>query len=143
MPTGQISTLTTCSSNITHSSRAIGHNLQWPHGSIPERFGSEQIFIILCIITKYVESFPSGKATPEIVISRMWETLCRWGICRTILVDNGTQYTSNSFQEFCHMLKISVFQISAYMAHANMTERYNSTITDIIVTFISNHSEWD
>ena len=49
----------------------------------------------------------------------------RWGLPKTIVSDNGRQFTSTDYQNWCQMFGIHPFYISAYHAQANMTERYN------------------
>jgi hypothetical protein len=71
------------------------------------------------------------------------QVCCRWGVCKTIVADNGTQFTSGYFHEWCQARSIQPFHISAYHAQANMTERYNRTVKEMIVAFIERCKDWD
>jgi transposase InsO family protein len=77
------------------------------------------------------------------VTEKLWEVCCRVGTFRTLVSDNGSQFTSDHYFEWCKALQITPFHISAYHAQANMTERYNATIKNIIVSYISRCRDWD
>jgi len=93
--------------------------------------------------TKYVEIFPLRKATSENVVELLWKTCCRWGVPKTIISDNGSQFSSKLYFTWCKMLGISPFNISPYHAQANPTERYNQTIKNMIISTITRTKDWD
>jgi transposase InsO family protein len=90
-----------------------------------------------------VEMFPLRVATSEKVVEKLWEVSCRWGLSRVIFSDNGTQFTSKYYTQWCDKNGIVNFHISAYHAQANITERYNETIKSMIVTTINECRDWD
>ena len=102
---------------------------------------NKSILVILDVFTKYIELFPLRIATAKTMIPKFWETFCRFGLPKTLLFDNGRQYTSDAFHQFCSMLNI--FHISAYHAQANVAERHQKTMKSMIITFATTQSDWD
>jgi hypothetical protein len=99
--------------------------------------------VMVCGFSKYVELFPMKSPDANKIIDRIWQTCCRHGVFRTLVSDNGTQFTSKKYQEWCEAIGISTFFISAYHAQANMTERYNRTIKTMMVSYIERCKDWD
>ena len=87
--------------------------------------------------------FPLRKANSKSVIDKLWTVFCRWGVPRTIVSDNGTQFTSKEYQSWCSMIGLKMFYISAYHPQANMTERYIQTLKKMIVTTSDKIKDWD
>jgi len=104
---------------------------------------NEYILVVLDMFSKYVEIFPLRQATSRIIIDRLWEVCCRWGIPKTIVTDNGPQFTSKIFMEWCNVVGLIPFHIAVYHAQSNMTERYNETIKQMIVTNSIKSRQWD
>jgi hypothetical protein len=101
------------------------------------------LLVVVCGFSKYIEIFPLRSPDAKKVTDRLWQVCCRWGVFKTIVSDNGTQFTSGYFHEWCKSRGISPFHISAYHAQSNMTERYNRTIKTMIVSFIQKCRDWD
>jgi transposase InsO family protein len=104
---------------------------------------NQYLLVIVDIFTKYVEMFPLRVATSEKVVEKLWEVSCRCGLSRVTIFDNGTQFTSKYYTQWCGMNGIGNFHISAYHAQANITERYNETIKSMIVTTLNECRKWD
>jgi hypothetical protein len=88
-------------------------------------FQSQYLFVVVDMLSKHVEMFPLRQATSDIVIAKLWEVFCRWGVPKVILSDNGSQFVSKLYEKFCEGLGINTFHIAVYHAQANNTERYN------------------
>jgi hypothetical protein len=101
------------------------------------------LLVIVCGFSKYVEIFPLRSPDSKKVIDKLWQVCCHWGVFRTIISDNGTQFTSKNFEEWCLSRGITSCHISAYHAQANVTERYNRTIKAMIISFIERCRDWD
>jgi len=111
----------------------------YPKGSLQSTF----LLVVVDLFTKYVELFPLRNAKTETVTNKLWQVCCRWGVPRVILSDNGTQFTSSHYSEWCKFLGIKPFYISAYHPQANQTERYNQTLKSMIVATIDHCKQWD
>jgi hypothetical protein len=75
------------------------------------------LLVVVCGFTKFVELFPMRTPDAQKVTDRLWQVCCRWGVCKTIVADNGTQFTSGYFHEWCKARSIQPFHISAYHAY--------------------------
>jgi len=101
------------------------------------------LLVVICGFSKYVELFALRTATTQKVVDCLWEVCCRWGVFRTLVSDNGTQFTSNLYQKWCENLDIRTFHISAYHAQANSCERMNRSVKTCIMSYISKCRDWD
>jgi transposase InsO family protein len=101
------------------------------------------LLVIVDMFTKYVEMFALRRATSDKIIEKVWEVCCRWGVPRVIVTDNGSQFTSNIYLQWCQAVGVETFHIAVYHAQANITERYNETIKGMIVATINKCKEWD
>jgi hypothetical protein len=104
---------------------------------------NETLLVVVDMFTKYVELFPLRSATAEKIIDCLRQICFRWGFPRTILSDNGSQFGSNIYLGWCKANYITPFHIAVYHAQANMTERYNETIKQMIVTVIERSRDWE
>ena len=102
-----------------------------------------QCLVVVDLFSKWVELFPIRKATSQVIIARIKEVACRWGFPRHILTDNGPQFTSSLFKNWCKDVGIVPLFIAPYHPNANPTERYNQTIKSLIVSTISQCKDWD
>jgi transposase InsO family protein len=109
----------------------------------PGTYQSTFLLVVVDMFTKYVELFPLRKAKTEAVTDMLWQVCCRWGVPKVILSDNGTQFTSGHYSDWCRAPGIKPFYISAYHPQANLTERYNQTIKTMIVSTIEKCKHWD
>lgn len=89
---------------------------------------------------------PCASATGEEVVKLLYEEIIsKHGPPEHIVTDNGTQFTSNSFQELIRDLDIKHSTCCEYNPQANgMDEKFNGTLVQIIKNVIShNKKEWD
>ena len=64
--------------------------------------------------------------TNEKIIDRLADTFCRRGLPNTIKSDNGPQFKSNEFREYCAQHSITRQKVTAKWAQANgEVERQN------------------
>ena len=59
-----------------------------------------QLLIIVDSFSNWVEVFKTSNATSEFVISKLRETISRYGLVDVIVSDNGSQFTSDRFKIF-------------------------------------------
>lgn len=103
------------------------------------------LLVIVDYFTRWIEVFPMRTTTStnvaEILIN---EIFARYGLPRYILSDNGPQFVSNLFQEFCRIMTIKRKLTTNYHPQTNMSERVNRTLKPLIAIFAQNrpHS-WD
>ena len=108
--------------------------------------GSNQHTHLLVVVdnfSKFIEIIGLRKTNAGTIIEKLWSLFCRWGLPKTIISDNATQFSGKEYRGWCDMLNINPFFISAYHAQANMTERYNQTIKKMIITTSEKIKHWD
>ena len=85
---------------------------------------------------KWVEAETLATITEAKVQNFVWKNIvCRFGIPRTIILDNGCQFDSSGFRSFCSSLEIKNKYSSPGHPQANgQTEVTNRTLLKLIKT---------
>ena len=113
----------------------------FPTTSRQKRF----LLVIVDYFTRWVELF-AMRTTTSIDIAQILinEVFSRYGLPKYILSDNGPQFVSNIFDDFCRSCGIKQKLTANYHPQTNMTERVNRTLKPMIAMFAqqSPHS-WD
>ena len=80
--------------------------------------------------TKWVEAKPLIKITSEAVRKFFWQNIiCRFGVPKELTVDNGKQFDSQQFKEFCRSIGTKLMFASVYHPQSNgAMERANGVI---------------
>ena len=99
------------------------------HIDIAELKKGSYLFIVVDAYSKYLEVFPMTTITSTSIIKALESLFGRLGICDTIVSDNGTQFTSAVFEEFCKLNLITHLRIAPYHAMSNgQAERFVDTV---------------
>jgi len=71
--------------------------------------------------------------------------ICRYGACRTLISDNGSNFTSRLFEAVCATLKIRHVLTSPYNPKANPIESMHKGLGDFLSIFLNGDTEeeWD
>ena len=68
---------------------------------------SEVLLLAIDYFTKWVEAKPLAVIIEDKIWTLVWKNIvCRFGIPRMIISDNGRQFDSRKFKEFCVELRI-------------------------------------
>lgn len=71
-----------------------------------------------------LELFPIAHANASHAIKLLRDIFCRFGLPRQIVSDNGSQFTSAEFRDFCHKSGIKTIFTTPYHNRSNgMVER--------------------
>ena len=62
--------------------------------------GYHFLFVAIDKFTKWPEATPVVSITQGVAIAFLKSIVCRFGVPRHIIMDNGTQFTSRIFQEY-------------------------------------------
>ncbi|KAK4388840.1 hypothetical protein Sango_2221000 [Sesamum angolense] len=104
--------------NVNHQPAALMRPLESPCpfdqwgidlvGPLPQATGQRKFLIVAVdYFTKWVDAEPLAKISEKEVIKFLWRNIvCRFGIPRAIISDNGTQFSGNKFKEWCKGLAI-------------------------------------
>ncbi|GKD99985.1 reverse transcriptase domain-containing protein [Tanacetum coccineum] len=102
-------------------------------GPLPQASGKLK-FVIVAIdyFTKWIEAKPLARITGKDVKKFVWDNIvCRFGLPRIIVTDNGTQFVNDPFKGWCESLNIK--QMNTAVAHPqvnDLVERANKSLME-------------
>jgi hypothetical protein len=84
--------------------------------------------------TRWIEAKPLATSTSESVKKFFWQNIvCRFGVPRSLIVDNGKQFDSENFKEFCTSIGTKIAFASVYHPESNgPVERANIIVFSAI-----------
>jgi hypothetical protein len=93
--------------------------------------------------TKWIEAKAISSITSQNVQKFFWQNIvCRFGVPREITVDNGKQFDSQLFKNFCHSIGTKVMFASVYHPQSNgAVERANGLIFSAIKKCLYNQAK--
>ena len=93
--------------------------------------------------TKWVEVKPLATITEKNVCSFLWKSvICRFGIPRVLVSDNGKQFDNEAFRDFCNQLGIKNYYSSPAHPQANgQVEVTNRSLLKLIKTRLEGAKE--
>ncbi|GKB29233.1 reverse transcriptase domain-containing protein [Tanacetum coccineum] len=102
----------------------------------PARGGAKFVIIAIDYFTKWIEAKPLVKITgKEVVRFIMDNIICRFGLPRIIVTDNGAQLVNEPFKGWCTRFKIQQMNTSVAHPQANgLVERANRSLMEGIKT---------
>ena len=108
--------------------------------------GFKYLLSVQCYFTKWVEMYPLPDMKVETVADVLFrEFICRYGLMRQLVTDQGRQFESTLFQELCKRLDIVKLRSSAFHPATNgLIERMNRTMEDMLSKYITQtQKDWD
>ncbi|KAK4403109.1 hypothetical protein Sango_1051600 [Sesamum angolense] len=133
--------------NITHTPAALMQPIpnpcpfdQWGMdlvGKLPRAMGQREYLIVAVdYFSKWVEAEPLSRISEKEIIKFVWKNIiCRFGIPRAFITDNGTQFQGKEFKRWCLELKIKQYFTSVGTPQSNgQTEVTNRTILQHLKT---------
>jgi transposase InsO family protein len=90
-------------------------------GPFPMASGQRKFLIVAVdYFSKWVEAEPLAKINEEAVLRFLWKNVvCRFGVPRILVSDNGSQFAGAGVQEWCKLMKIEQRFTSVYHPQAN------------------------
>jgi hypothetical protein len=107
--------------------------------------GSKYLLVLQDYFTKWPEAIALNSVNSDAVQSWLLsEIVPRFGVFSELITDNGVQFVSNSFQEFCKNLGIKHKTTSPFHAQTDgMVEKFNRTFLNMIRNYISeDQTDW-
>ncbi|GFW57757.1 retrovirus-related Pol polyprotein from transposon 17.6 [Trichonephila clavipes] len=90
----------------------------------------------------YFGPLPVKVITDHAVLTKL--TNARYGAPISLISDNGPQFISDVFEHLSHRLDIKHMKTVTYRPQANLTERVNRNLVQMIASFVEeNHENWD
>jgi transposase InsO family protein len=99
-------------------------------GPFPRAVGGYRfLFIAIDKFTKWPEATPVVNITQGAAVAFLKSIVCRFGVPSRIITDNGTQFTSQIFQEYCEDIGTQLCFASVAHPRSNVqVERANAEI---------------
>ncbi|GFW85294.1 retrovirus-related Pol polyprotein from transposon 17.6 [Trichonephila clavipes] len=103
------------------------------------------LLVITDYFTKKSELIPSRKASAQAIANPIFKNyIPRYGAPLSLISDNGPQFISEVFEHLSHRLDIKHMKTVTYRPQANLTERVNRNLVQMIACFVAeNHENWD
>ncbi|GFY03818.1 retrovirus-related Pol polyprotein from transposon 17.6 [Trichonephila clavipes] len=102
------------------------------------------LLVITDYFTQWSELIPLRKASAEAIINALFENyISRYGAPISLISDNGPQFISEVFEHLSHRMDIKHMKTVTYRPQANLTERVNRNLVQMIACFVENHENWD
>ena len=108
--------------------------------------GKSYLLVITDLFSRWVEAFPLGNSkAPQILETLEREVFRRYGYPRSLLTDNGPQFTGRTWIEACQKWSISCWTTLTYHPRANPTERHNQDLKKgmWLRLAVRPHKDWD
>lgn len=91
-------------------------------------FESHNFLVIVDAFSKWPEIFIMGQTTTTATITKLEETFARFGFPEILVSDNGSQFTSSNFKDFCTARGIQHLRSPPYHPQSNgQAERFVDT----------------
>ena len=95
----------------------------------PSSRGYEFLYVAIDKFTKWTEAVPVAKITASTAVQFIRGIVCRFGVPNRIITDNGTQFTSGVFNEYCDEIGIKLcFASVAHPRSNGQVERTNAQV---------------
>lgn len=106
--------------------------------------GNTMIFSCMDAFTKYSWLLPLRKATSESLCKELQKIFVNFGVPKYVVSDNGPQFKSNFFKNFCFQKGILHITQTEYNPKPNQVERIHRNLKSCLISF--NHdkqNKWD
>jgi transposase InsO family protein len=108
---------------------------QWGHdmvGLLKKSSPGGHTFLLVVVdkFTKWIEATPVTSAATTCAVNFMRPVICRFGVPYRIITDNGSNFTTTEFQDYCEDLGIQLKYASVAHPQTNgQVEKANGLIT--------------
>jgi hypothetical protein len=101
-------------------------------GPFPRAVGGYRfLFVAIDKFTKWPKATPMVNITQGAAVAFLKSIVCRFGVSSHIIMDNGTQFTSRLFQEYCEGIGTQLcFASVAHPRSNGQAKRANTEILD-------------
>jgi transposase InsO family protein len=110
-------------------------------GSLPPAQGNlKYVVVAVEYFSKWIEAQPLATITSTTVQKFFWQNIvCRFGVPKTITVDNGSQFDAETLKSFCDQIGTKIHFTSVRHSESNgLVERANGIIITGIMKSIFN-----
>ena len=121
--------------------------LQWSADilELPEdEEGHKYVLVMTDQFNKWVEAFPLKRQTAEEVARCVVEVICRFGIMKSLLTDQGGNFESALIKGVCQLMGVKKLRTSIYHPRSNgQVERVNRSLLELLTHYVAeNQRDW-
>ena len=101
------------------------------------------LLVVVCYYSRYFEVVRLTKISSSVVIEALREIFARWGIPEKMISDNGRQFTSEEFENYCATEGIALRHSTPYWPRMNgEVERQNRSLKKILQISYEKGTDW-
>ncbi len=102
--------------------------------------GSQGYRYVLSVVDHFSRFYPLKFKRTQGVIEALAQYVTDFGAPRSIVLDNGGEFTSQAFQQFCQQHLITLYYTTPYHPQGNaITERLHRTLKTMLATLCQGH----
>ena len=108
--------------------------------------GFKYCFVMIDVLTRYLICEPlKTKSALEVAQVFFDSIICKQGVPKTVVTDNGKEFVNSIFEEVAKLLNMTHLKTTAYHPQANgVIERANGSVVNILRTLVQeNTTIWD
>lgn len=107
--------------------------------------GSSYIFTAIDMFSKYVVAYPIKSKDAVTVAQAFSKLITDFGVCNTIISDQGSECIAKVTSELCKMLHVAQQFTPAFMHHClGACERVHATLAERLTPYLTNEkSNWE
>lgn len=116
------------------------------YGPLPvSKQGSSYIFTAIDMFSKYVVAYPIKSKDAVTVAQAFFKLITNFGVCNTIISDQGSEFIAKVTSELCKMLHVAQQFTPAFMHHClGACERVHATLAERLTPYMTNDkSNWE
>jgi len=102
--------------------------------------GFRYILTVVDHYSRYVKFYPLKTKHTQMVVEALDQYVADFGVPQGIVLDNGGEFTSHAFQQFCQHHLITLHYTTPYHPQGNgMVERMHRTLKSVLSTLCQGH----
>ena len=102
------------------------------------------VAVITCAFSKWTEVIAiENKEAPTVAKAIFEEWICRKGVMKMLVSDNGKEFCNKILEEMCKLMAIDKHNTTSYHPMANgQVERFNKDMKKYLTTMLEETSDW-
>ena len=107
--------------------------------------GYRYVLVVTDQFTKWIEAFPLKRQTAEDVAQCLVQVMCRFGLMKSLLTDQGRNFESSLVKRMCQLMGIKKLRTTIYHPCCNgLVERVNRSLIEMLAHYVgSGQRDWD
>ena len=115
------------------------------YGPVPmSRSGNAYIFTAIDLHSKYMFAEAIPNTDPLTVANALFKLVTQFGVCKTIVTDQGSEFIGKCFKEVCRLLDIVQEYTPSFTHHClGACERPHRTLSERITLYLVKGKPWE